>query len=400
MDEFVEIEREIGIFSFFSGAGFLDLGFEKTNGFEVMFVNDVHQPFIDIYRHSREKLNTPLPIFGTHTADIDDFLRPIKSEILEDCIQQTKASKDFIGFIGGPPCPDFSVGGKNRGKEGDNGKLSESYIDLIIANSPDFFLFENVKGLYRTAKHREFFDYLKDKLIAADYHLTERLVNSIEYGVAQDRDRIILLGFKSEVLESLNISPNINNKVEPFNWFEKVKHKKSILENEKWPTQETFNENESKEKPKGVNKSLTVQHWFDKNNVENHPNSKHHFQPRAGLPKFQTILEGDDSKKSYKRLHRWRYSPTAAYGNNEVHLHPYKARRISVSEALSIQSLPKKYEMPADVSLTNMFKSIGNGVPYLLAKGLSETIYKFLSTQHVISKTNEKTNSEQLSKSN
>jgi DNA (cytosine-5)-methyltransferase 1 len=56
--------------------------------------------------------------------------------------------------------------------------------------------------------------------------------------------------------------------------------------------------------------------------------------------------------------------------------------------------------MPADVSLTNMFKSIGNGVPYLLAKGLSETIYKFLSTQHVISKTNEKTNSEQLSKSN
>ncbi len=43
----------------------------------------------------------------------------------------------------------------------------------------------------------------------------------------------------------------------------------------------------------------------------------------------------------YKRLHRWRYSPTACYGNNEVHLHPYKPRRISVAEALAIQSLPQ-----------------------------------------------------------
>jgi site-specific DNA-cytosine methylase len=50
---------------------------------------------------------------------------------------------------------------------------------------------------------------------------------------------------------------------------------------------------------------------------------------------FKVIDEGDDLKKSYKRLHRWRYSPTAAYGNNEVHLHPYKARRISAAEALA-----------------------------------------------------------------
>ncbi len=42
-------------------------------------------------------------------------------------------------------------------------------------------------------------------------------------------------------------------------------------------------------------------------------------------------------------LHRWRYSPTVAYGNNEVHLHLYLARRISVAEALAIQSLPKEY---------------------------------------------------------
>ena len=94
---------------------------------------------------------------------------------------------------------------------------------------------------------------------------------------------------------------------------------------------------------------------------------------------MQQIEEGDDSRKSYKRLHRWIYSPTAAYGNNEVHLHPFHARRISVAEALAIQSLPKEFEMPSDVSLTRKFKMIGNGVPYLASIGIAKTVLKFIN---------------------
>ena len=94
---------------------------------------------------------------------------------------------------------------------------------------------------------------------------------------------------------------------------------------------------------------------------------------------MQQIEEGDDSGKSYKRLHRWRYSPTAAYGNNEVHLHPFHARRISVAEALAIQSLPKEFEMPSDVSLTSKFKMVGNGVPYLAASGIAKSIFEFIN---------------------
>ena len=93
---------------------------------------------------------------------------------------------------------------------------------------------------------------------------------------------------------------------------------------------------------------------------------------------MKSIDEGDVSKKSYKRLHRWRYSPTAAYGNNEVHLHPYKVRRISASEALAIQSLPKEFDLPPEMSLSDMFKTIGNGVPYLLSKALADTIRDYL----------------------
>lgn len=105
-----------------------------------------------------------------------------------------------------------------------------------------------------------------------------------------------------------------------------------------------------------------------------------YFQPRAGIARFTTKDEGDDLKKCYKRLHRWRYSPTAAYGNNEVHIHPYKPRRISVAEALAIQSLPKEYELPMNVSLTDAFKTIGNGVPYVLAKGVASSIADYINT--------------------
>ena len=91
-------------------------------------------------------------------------------------------------------------------------------------------------------------------------------------------------------------------------------------------------------------------------------------------------MEGDVSKKSYKRLHRWRYSPTAAYGNNEVHLHPYKERRISVAEAMSIQSLPKEFVLPSEMTLSDMFKSIGNGVPYLLAYKIALSIKSFIGS--------------------
>ena len=103
------------------------------------------------------------------------------------------------------------------------------------------------------------------------------------------------------------------------------------------------------------------------------------FTPKAGLSRFETKDEGDCEKKCYKRLHRWRYSPTAAYGNNEVHIHPYKARRISVSEALAIQSLPKEFVIPADITLTDAFKTIGNGVPYVLARGIAESIHNFVT---------------------
>lgn len=129
-----------------------------------------------------------------------------------------------------------------------------------------------------------------------------------------------------------------------------------------------------KDRLTSVPESLTVNYWFQRNNVDTHPNALHAFRPRAALEKFNTISEGDCSRKSFKRLSRFSFSPTAAYGNNEVHIHPTQPRRISAAEALAIQSLPGEFQLPSTMTLTNMFKGIGNGVPFLMAKGVARVI--------------------------
>lgn len=363
--------KKLKIFSFFSGCGFLDLGFEKS-GYEIVLVNEYFKPFLDAYKYARVNMGMLEPAFGYWNTDINRFLTDDKSALAEH-IEESRRDGSLVGFIGGPPCPDFSIAGKNKGKEGENGKLSRSYADLIIATKPDFFLFENVKGLWRTARHREFFEDLKEDFVKAGYILANRLTNSLEYGVPQDRDRILLIGIKKILLPDICIS---GNEISNFPW---EKHQRYTVDDVKrlsWP--ETTQFGSDSKLPEGLPEELTVQYWFNKNDVENHPNSNCYFTPRSGLERMQNIEEGDVSRKSYKRLHRWRYSPTVAYGNNEVHLHPTKARRLSVAEALSLQSLPKEFILPPDMSLSHMFKTVGNGVPYLLSKGIATTLREYL----------------------
>jgi DNA (cytosine-5)-methyltransferase 1 len=374
------MKDKIGVFSFFAGAGFLDLGFERTQGFETVWVNEFHAPFMEIYKGTREKLEIPLPKFGHHLKSIEDFSMPESLHELQSNIEIAKKEYALTGFVGGPPCPDFSVGGKNRGHEGENGKLSRTYINLICKARPDFFLFENVKGLWRTKKHRQFYELLKEKLALNGYYLTEKLINAIEYGAPQDRDRIIMVGFHRDFLLTHNYPENGTNFLWNFNWNIARQYDSKKLFNLPWPGIEPFEAFSKKQIPEGLPKELTVEHWFNKNEVDSHPNRNMFFKPQAGLIKFESISEGDDKKKSYKRLHRWRYSPTAAYGNNEVHLHPYLARRISVAEALAIQSLPKDFVVPVNMTLTNAFKAIGNGVPFLAGKGLAITLLNFISS--------------------
>lgn len=373
------MDKQINIFSFFAGAGFLDLGFELSGHYNVVYVNEFHKPFNDIYKFARERLNIGLPKYGHHVNSIVDLLQKQNLKEFKKLIKESKREA-ITGMIGGPPCPDFSVAGKNKGKDGENGKLSGTYVSLICLVKPDFFLFENVKGLYRTQKHRDFFDNLKEQLQEAGYMLTEQLINAIEYGTPQNRERIILIGVHKSLLRKLKLKSS-EGTLSDFNWESHKLYSLSVLSSKNWPTTTPFLEDGDLEKPDDIIEPLTIKYWWNQNDVEHHPNADMFFQPKAGLSKFLSIAEGDDKKKCYKRLHRWRYSPTAAYGNNEVHIHPFKPRRISVAEALAIQSLPKEFCLPCSVSLSDAFKSIGNGVPFLAARGIANSIYEYLNIE-------------------
>lgn len=376
------LSRKIGIFSFFSGAGFLDLGFELS-GLNVVYASEINADFMQAYSYARSNLGISAPVYGCHTDEGGDIAKLTNGQErlrLSELIQDARQTADVIGFIGGPPCPDFSIGGKNKGRQGDHGKLSGSYIELICQQKPDFFVFENVKGLWITKAHRAFYEELKFRLIKSGYILTERLINSIEYGVPQDRERIILIGFKDSFIseQGVKINKRFLSKIS-FPWNKNVKYPRSKVFSYAWADTDIFEENSVRVCPENIPQELTVEHWFRLNDVLNHVNAEHHFKPRAGIKRFMSISEGDNSGKSFKRLHRWRYSPTVCYGNNEVHLHPYKVRRISVAEALSLQSLPRDFILPPNISLTKMFKIIGNGVPYIASKAIAEVIVEFLS---------------------
>ena len=365
-------KQKLKIFSFFSGSGFLDLGFEK-NGYEIELVNEYHPAFMKAYKYARSKMELKAPVHGYFNVDINEFLSAHSDE-LQQYISEARRDGSLVGFLGGPPCPDFSIAGKNKGRDGENGKLSLSYAQLIIKMKPDFFLFENVKGLWKTARHKAFFEELKRKLFRAGYSTTERLTNALEYGAPQDRDRILLFGVKKEILGN----HRVGNAIKDFPWERYQTHTMDEIHQIQWPITTAYEENSVSQCPDGIPQEFTVEFWFQRNDVENHPNSVDYFKPRSGLRRMLEIDEGDVSKKSYKRLHRWRYSPTVAYGNNEVHLHPYKARRLSAAEALSLQTMPAEFQLPPTMTLTDKFKTIGNGVPFLLGSGIAHTIKDYL----------------------
>jgi DNA (cytosine-5)-methyltransferase 1 len=355
---------KIDIYTFFSGAGFLDLAFETNENFKVVLANEFNSEFARSYCYARKQMGIKHvePIIGS----AEEFLSGEKAKILSARILKSKIAGRKVIFVAGPPCPDFSIAGKNKGSGGENGRLTRVYFDMILKFRPDAFVFENVKGLYRTKLHRNFFDTMKGRIHNQYGATDEKLMNALWFGAPQDRDRIILIGVKGR--KKISVS-----------WESQFKFSKDDIDKITWPEADEYAENSNRKCPKGVPVELTVQYWFDNNNVNKHTNSIDYFKPRQGLKKFKVIKEGDDSKKSYKRLHRWRYSPTVAYGNNEVHLHPYKSRRITVSEALSLQGLPETFSLPPDVTLTDKFKMIGNGVPFQMGKAIASYVSSLFS---------------------
>lgn len=96
--------------------------------------------------------------------------------------------------IGGPPCQPFSVFGNQKGmKDARDG--FPIFIDAIKQIQPKVFLFENVRNL--AYSHKWYFDLIKDALCKLGYIVEHKCLNAVNYGVPQNRERMIVVGHKS-----------------------------------------------------------------------------------------------------------------------------------------------------------------------------------------------------------
>ncbi len=238
---------------------------------------------------------------------------------------------------------------------------------------------ENVTGLVRGKKHKDHFEKLI-KRVEIEYYVDSEILNSIHFGVPQCRERVFFIGIKKGTISKKNLL--VNNSSKWFKWPKNKKYKDALNKFE-WPTLSKFGE--KLRKPKELPLKLCVESCLvPDDKLDFVPNSNEFFLFRGNKRKLLSIKEGETKRPSFKRLHRFRYSPTACYGNNEVHMHPYKNRRLSVRETLRIQGVPDTYILPITDSLSKKFKMIGNGVPVPLAKAVANALRNFMITKKIV----------------
>ena len=164
------------IVSLFSGAGGLDLGFKQA-GFNIIYANEYDKEIWETYEKNH----------SDHFLDKRSIVN-IPADEIPDC----------IGIIGGPPCQSWSEGGSRRGINDHRGQLFYEFIRILKAKKPLFFLAENVSGML-AARHKEALDTIKHTFNIAGYDLFFKLLNASDYGVAQDRERVIFIGFRKDL---------------------------------------------------------------------------------------------------------------------------------------------------------------------------------------------------------
>ena len=113
------------------------------------------------------------------------------------CKISTLPAHDLL--VGGVPCQAWSIAGKNKGIQDDRGKLWYEVIRLVGSQEPSAFIFENVKGLM-DPRHRETLHFLISSFENCGYSVHYKLLNSYDFGVPQNRDRLFIVGINKRYL--------------------------------------------------------------------------------------------------------------------------------------------------------------------------------------------------------
>ena len=162
------------IASFFAGAGGLDLGFSQA-GFDIPWANEYDKAI-----HATYEANHP----GSY----------LERRSLVD-FEPDQVPQGVTGMIGGPPCQSWSEAGMARGAEDKRGQLFFRYVDFVEEVRPTFFLAENVSGIL-FSRHSASFRNILERFCELGYNVSFGLLNANDYGVPQDRERVIIVGYR------------------------------------------------------------------------------------------------------------------------------------------------------------------------------------------------------------
>jgi len=163
------------LLSLFSGCGGMDLGFRDA-GYELVWANDFDSSACDTYRRN----------FGDHI---------VHGSITEIDLS-TLPQADVI--TGGFPCQDFSMISKRRGIETERGNLYTYFVKAVSEVKPRVFVAENVKGLL-TANGGEAIRRITEDFASLGYQLNVGLYNFADFGVAQLRQRVLIVGIRDDL---------------------------------------------------------------------------------------------------------------------------------------------------------------------------------------------------------
>jgi len=104
-------------------------------------------------------------------------------------------------LVGGVPCQPWSIAGKLQGLDDPRGKLWIDVFRVVQANKPKGFILENVKGLTEP-RNRPSLNYIIQSLTQCGYQVKLQVLNSYDFGLPQDRDRVLIVGIRNDIAKS------------------------------------------------------------------------------------------------------------------------------------------------------------------------------------------------------
>lgn len=381
---------------FFAGAGGLSCGFSQA-GFKVCLANDYEDVCVQTYRFNHPELSANLVI----REDIRNIVHNITNYI----------DKEVDVVVGGPPCQGFSSANQQRIIDDPRNELYKFYIEAIKKIVPKFVLMENVRGMLSVA-NQVVEDYKSIQVHKGDnvytYDVAFRLLNSVDFGVAQSRERLIYIAVRNDITAAKGITaeklfsevtacccgrPKVNLQsaldfIKPL----KAPRIKGMTEVDDELTGKKIDLNDydscGNDYLRMINDGRQMPFVF---------NHKARYCSDINFEIFKRLAPGEDStnpkiadimpyahrngifKDKYYKLYADRPCRTiTAHLRMDClsHIHPSQTRSITPREAARVQSFPDDYLFLGPYLKTYM--QIGNAVPIIMAKQIANTIKKYL----------------------